>query len=224
MSKDYYAVLSLPRTATQAEIRSRFLELARQGHPDRFTGEAKKEAERAFQDVTEAFNMLSDPARRHQHNVELDRPTSGQSRDPDQAARVYLNRGIRAYREQNYIEAAGNFDRATQANPQSHQAWHHLALTCLQEQRWLPKAQAAITRACELRPNQVSYLKMAGKIFGQSGMVKEAREYYTRALRLDDMDPSIHKALQALERPSRTENPSHNPESTGKTGFFRKIW
>ncbi len=226
MSKDFYAVLSMPRNATQAQIRSRFLEIARESHPDRFKGEEKVQAEKAFQEFTEAFNVLSDPDRRRRHDLELDRPAAGPVHDPEKASRVYINRGIRAYRQENYIEAANNFDRAIQASPDNHQAWHHLALTCMQEERWLPKARDAIVRACELRPQQVAYLKLAGKIFLQSGLVKEAKRYYNDALRLDDNDPTIHKALQALAGTLPMEGASRKQENeSGKTsGLFRKLW
>lgn len=224
MGRNFYAILSLPKTATNSEIRARFLDLARQGHPDRFQGEEKAAAEKTFQEVTEAFNILSDPERRRQHDIDLERPMMGESHDPDQAAKVYLNRGIRAYRAQNYIEAASNFNRATDVSPRNPQAWHHLALTCLNEERWLPKAREAILRACEIRPNQVSYLKLAGKIFAQSKMVKEAKRYYNEALRLDETDLSIRKALQDLERPARPKAADKQEKETGKTGLFRKIW
>lgn len=224
MGKDFYAVLSLPRNASQKEIRARFLEMAREGHPDRFKGEEKAAAEVAFQDVTEAFNVLSDPLRRHQHDLDLDRPKSDEAQDPDQMARVYINRGIRAYREEKYIEAASNFNRATDVSPGNHQAWHHLALTCVHEERWLPKAREAITRACEIRPTQVSYLKLAGKIFAQSKMMKEARRYYNEALRLDETDLSIRKALQDLGRPAGAKAARVEKQESGKSGLFRKIW
>lgn len=60
--KDYYQVLGVPRTATQAEIKKAFRKLARQHHPDRNQGD--KTAERKFKDVNEANEVLSDPEKR----------------------------------------------------------------------------------------------------------------------------------------------------------------
>lgn len=60
--KDYYAVLGVPRTATQAEIKKAFRKAARKHHPDTNTGDAA--AERAFKDVNEANAVLSDPEKR----------------------------------------------------------------------------------------------------------------------------------------------------------------
>jgi len=132
---------------------------------------------------------------------------------------VFMNRGIRAYKAGNFAEAAGYFDRATKEDPSSYQAWHHLALTCLKQDHWLPRAQEAITKACELRPNHIPYLKLAGKIYERAGMAPKAKQYYNQAISLGGADPAIRKALQALgdsSSPSKAEKP--------KSGLFRKVW
>ena len=64
--KDYYAVLGVPKTASQAEIKKAFRKLARQHHPDAKPGDSA--AERKFKEVNEANEVLSDPARRKQYD------------------------------------------------------------------------------------------------------------------------------------------------------------
>lgn len=60
--KDYYAILGIPRDASQADVKKAFRKLARQHHPDRNQGDAA--AERRFKDVNEANEVLSDPGKR----------------------------------------------------------------------------------------------------------------------------------------------------------------
>lgn len=60
--QDYYAVLGVPRTASQADIKKAFRKAARAHHPDRNKGDA--EAERRFKAVNEANAVLSDPDKR----------------------------------------------------------------------------------------------------------------------------------------------------------------
>lgn len=64
--KDYYAVLGVPRTASQAEIKKAFRKLARQHHPDTKPGDAA--AERQFKEVNEANEVLGDPEKRKQYD------------------------------------------------------------------------------------------------------------------------------------------------------------
>jgi curved DNA-binding protein len=60
--KDYYAVLGVPRTANQAEIKKAFRKLAREHHPDKQGGDPA--AERRFKEVNEAHAVLSDKDKR----------------------------------------------------------------------------------------------------------------------------------------------------------------
>jgi curved DNA-binding protein CbpA len=195
MARDFYSVLGLPRNATEEQIRQRFREQARLRHPDRFRGAEKEAAERDFQEITQAFNVLSDPDRRRQHDNELSRPSES---DPRQMCRAYLQRGIKAYKEKNFLEAADNFDRATKADPNSGQAWQHLAMACAQQANWLPRAVAAIERACELEPMNPAYLKQAGRIFALSGNADRAILFYRRALQWGEDDPAVQRALDEL--------------------------
>ena len=214
MAKSFYDVLAVPQNATAEQIRGRFVELVRQRHPDRFQGAEKERAEGEFQAVTEAFNVLSDPERRRLHDLELARPqVQRQAADPGQLARVYLQRGSKAYREKNYLEAAENFDRASKAQPDNAKAWHHLALACSHQRRWLSRATAAIARACELEPMNPDYLKLAGRIFESAEMFLRAEQYYNESLQWGGEDPAVAERLDELRKKIKK----------GKTGFFGKV-
>jgi len=65
--KDYYAVLGVPKTATQTEIKKAYRKLAREHHPDAKPGDAA--SERRFKDVNEANAVLSDPEKRKQYDA-----------------------------------------------------------------------------------------------------------------------------------------------------------
>lgn len=212
MPKDFYAVLALPRNATEDQIRQRFRELARTRHPDRFRGAEKERAEAEFQEVTQAFNVLSNADQRRRHDMELSRPedSAGSANDPRQLVRVYLQRGVKAYREKNYLEAADNFDRATQYDSRNAQAWHHLAQACSHQENWLQKAVAAIERACELEPMNPTYLKQAGRIFALASNNERAIHFYRKAIEWGEDDPAVRLAIDTLSRGS------------GRRGFFGK--
>jgi curved DNA-binding protein len=65
--RDYYQILGVPRSASQADIKKAFRKLAREHHPDRNPGD--KAAERKFKDANEANEVLSDPEKRKQYDV-----------------------------------------------------------------------------------------------------------------------------------------------------------
>jgi curved DNA-binding protein CbpA len=201
MARDFYTVLAVPRNATEDQIRQRFRELARTRHPDRFQGMEKERAEKEFQEITQAFNVLVDPERRRRHDTDLVRPDEG-ANDPRQLFRVYLQRGVKAYKEKNYLEAASNFDLATQADPKNGQAWHHLAQACSQQRNWLSRAVDAIDRACQIEPMNPGYLKQAGRILALTGQTEKAVQYYRKALQWGDDDATIRQALEELTGPS----------------------
>ena len=60
--KDYYAILGVPRNATDEEIKKAYRRLALQYHPDRNPG--NKEAEEKFKEITEAYSVLIDKEKR----------------------------------------------------------------------------------------------------------------------------------------------------------------
>jgi molecular chaperone DnaJ len=59
---DFYAVLSVERTASDDEIKKAYRKLAMTYHPDRNGG--AKEAEEKFKSITEAYDVLRDPQKR----------------------------------------------------------------------------------------------------------------------------------------------------------------
>ena len=64
--KDYYEVLGVPRTATEAEIKKAFRKLAREYHPD--VAKNKKQAEEKFKEINEAYEVLGDATKRKKYD------------------------------------------------------------------------------------------------------------------------------------------------------------
>ncbi len=200
MAKDYYAILGVPRNATQAQVRARFLELARNQHPDRFQGEEKVKAEDEFQEITQAFNVLSDPTQRREADAALLQADKGGGEEQSGAAKVYIRRGIKAYRERNFVEAADNFQRATKEEPRNARAWSYLAQACQHQSARLAKARQAAAKACQLEPMNARYLKLAGRLFAQAEMYSRAEKYYVAAQNWGEEDAEVEAALADVQR------------------------
>ena len=63
--KDYYSVLGVPKTASQADIKKAYRKLARELHPDT---NKDPDAEKRFKEANEAHAVLSDTEKRKQYD------------------------------------------------------------------------------------------------------------------------------------------------------------
>ena len=65
--RDYYEVLGVSRDVGQEEIKKAYRQLAMKYHPDKNPG--NKEAEEKFKEAAEAYEVLTDPAKRERYNL-----------------------------------------------------------------------------------------------------------------------------------------------------------
>lgn len=101
-SRNYYVVLGVPSNESSEGIRSAYRDLAKQLHPDHIgpSGAA------AFREVTEAYDVLRDPLRRHEYDDAL--------RAQQAARRVSIRRDLAEARPSEaalFDRVARNFSR-----------------------------------------------------------------------------------------------------------------
>ncbi|HKB79746.1 MAG TPA: DnaJ domain-containing protein [Thermoanaerobaculia bacterium] len=200
MKVNYYEVLGVERSASEGEIREQFRKLARANHPDRYTGADKDEAERKFQTLTEAVNVLTNAERRKQHDGELSAGVSRNSADFGQVAKVYLSKGVKAFREGDISGAYDNFDMAVKHNPNDAKAFHYLALAASRIPAYTRQAVQAIESAVQKEPVNPTYLKDAGLICRRAGLVAKAERYLNEALKWDPTNVELQHALADLRQ------------------------
>lgn len=217
MKVNYYEILGVERSASEQEIRDRFRSLARESHPDRYRGTDKAEAERKFQTLTEAVNVLTNPARRKQHDSELVGGVSKGQADFAQVAKVYMAKGVKAYKDGDMRGAYENFDMAAKHNPQDAKSFHYLALTAARIPGQTRQAVQAIETAIQREPMNATFLKDGGLLCKRAGLVAKAERYLEEAAKWDAGNAEVQVALAEL-RQGRGES-----KETGK-GFslFRK--
>ena len=63
MTKDYYEILGVNKSASKDEIKKAFYKLAQKYHPDKKGGNEEK-----FKQVNEAYQVLSDDAKRSKYD------------------------------------------------------------------------------------------------------------------------------------------------------------
>jgi curved DNA-binding protein len=67
MAKDYYAVLGIPKNASDTDIKKAYRKLAMQYHPDR-NPRKEKWANEKFKEINEAYGVLGDAQKRKQYD------------------------------------------------------------------------------------------------------------------------------------------------------------
>lgn len=111
---DYYRLLGLPQTATDAQIRAAFKRLAMQYHPDRNPDNPR--AEEIFKQFNEAYHVLSDPVKKFRYDSRFyTYETQSSTRAAEEYARAmrhrqqYSRRAHTSPKQRNPATSAGYF-------------------------------------------------------------------------------------------------------------------
>ncbi|XP_055713656.1 dnaJ homolog subfamily C member 7 [Phlebotomus papatasi] len=86
--KDYYKILGVGKNATDDEIKKAYRKRALIHHPDRHansTDDEKKEQEKKFKEVGQAYSVLSDPQKKARYDSGHDIDETGADFDPTEA-------------------------------------------------------------------------------------------------------------------------------------------
>jgi DnaJ-class molecular chaperone len=83
---DFYTLLGVQKHATSAEIKTAYRKMAQKWHPDRHPENEKEGAAKKFQDVKNAYTILSDETKRRDYNRFGD-PSS----EPPKTTRTYYD-------------------------------------------------------------------------------------------------------------------------------------
>ncbi|MCP4223723.1 MAG: J domain-containing protein [Actinomycetia bacterium] len=93
----HYEVLDIARTANHADIRQAYHRAARRWHPDGFVDQSRREAGRAeaeMRRINQAWEVLSDEARRRTYDLELRRGVGGGGVGANGSGRTVSDDGV----------------------------------------------------------------------------------------------------------------------------------
>ena len=194
IKRTHYEVLGLPRTATPDEIKQQYRKLARENHPDVAPDKAAAEAE--FVEISEAYQVLSNPDKRTIYDSELDA----------EMFRVEPRRGIDFTTPSDYGSAAPGRRRSAPSHSEQARRLVQEAETAftqgdLRSAAWLCK------QARQLDSRNVQAHVVLGDIYRVQGQTEQAISMYTIASQLNPLDSDVTAKLNRLLRQTGNNHP-----------------
>jgi len=203
---NYYEILGVSRDSPEEAIRAKFRALAREAHPDRFTDPTKKAAAEArFQVLTEAVNVLTNAQRRKAHDFDLDKGSGSGAFDPAAVAKVYLAKGVKAYREGDLATAYQQFDLSVNHWGKDAKALHYLALVCSRIPGRARRGVEAVEAALRLDPENGAVHREASRLYLQVGLRTKAERHLQEALSRIPEDGDVQRLAAEIRPPSENK-------------------
>jgi len=216
---NYYELLQVNKNASQDEIASAFRKLIKQHHPDRYSDpEEKAEAEKLFQKITAAFNVLKDPEKRtiYDRGLASDNENVKQTDTKEQANQFFKNGLHQLNNLSNAKVAEEFFKKAVYLDKDNAKYLFYLATVMGSDPRKRRKAVEHLEKAITLDPFSAEYRARIGTIYLNGGMKTRAVKYFQKALKLDD---TCQEAIDGLASLGIVVS---NDE--GRKGFFSKLF
>lgn len=200
--RTYYEILGVTAQATPEQVRSAFRKLAMERHPDRFKGTSRDAAEKEFQAITEAYNVLMDPSQRARYDQQLERNLREVPSTPKEVAKALLAKAIQYMKLGQYLEAEQFFAQAIAHDEQNARAHQLFGLFLAQQLNRVEQGLRHLDRATKLDPTDVKILLDASRLFAKGRMMTRAVRLANEAAQLTPGDPAIEAWLRELQSQS----------------------
>ena len=195
-----YDVLGVGPDADDQQIRSAFRKLTLKYHPDQFPPDRRERAERQFQDITEAFNVLSRPESRQKYDRELATSGStGRVTDPKEIGNRLAAKGAQDYKAGHLREALENLELAVHHDDTNSRAQYFLGLTLFRVPGQQREALRHLDRATQLEPENAAIRAEAARCFLAAGMALRAQRLAEETLAIDPTNSKAADVLRDLE-------------------------
>jgi len=198
-----YDTLGVARDASEEDIRTAFRRLTRTSHPDRFFGADREAAEHRFQEITEAFNVLSRPEIREKYDTDLAMQVGGGSRsggqlDAKEIARRLTAKGVESYRNGNIQEAVEHLQLAIDHDNDADRAHYFMGFALCRVPSRERDALRHLERAVQLDAHNATYKAQAAVAAFGVGMESRAERLAQDALALDPTNKKAQIVLAKL--------------------------
>jgi tetratricopeptide (TPR) repeat protein len=220
-STDLFERLGVDRAATREQVKTAYLHLAKQLHPDRFASpgvtDLAPRVKDLFAAVNEAYELLSDDRRRADYLARAAGDDGPAVPTGDRAqAGIDFQKAEACARTRDYARARGFYEAALRADPRPEYQVAY-AWTLLQDPRGDRARARALAEAAIREPGCLDRAALVGAILARDeGDEDHAERLLRRALAANPRNADVERELRALEgRRERTR-------TSGSSGPFRK--
>jgi len=212
-----YDILGVESDATEAQIRSAFRKLTFKHHPDRFAGDDREKAEERFQEITEAFNVLSRPESREKYDEEVSQGQpggGGAAMDRKEIARRLAAKGSQTMREGNLTEALRELKSALDHDDECARAHYFMGVGLSKLSGREKDGLRHLEKAMSLEPGNAVMIAETAVSAMAVGMTARAERLAEEALSFDPTNLKASKVLQHL---------NSNEDSSSGEGLFGRF-
>lgn len=202
---NFYEVLDVTTSASQAEIKKAYFALARKFHPDLFDrdleAQQKEMIDGVFDQITKAYHTLSDDDKRTEYDKELVEEAEDDRRGVAKRAEIKFRQAKTLYNQARYEEAMSFLDEAIRLD--AHKSSYFLLLAMVETKipTYTKKAEQHFVKAIKLEPwSPDGYLGL-GIMYKNAGLKVKAASQFNKALKVDPGNPGALKELRDLDKP-----------------------
>ena len=223
--RNHFELLGVDRLANEETVRVAFKDLAKKWHADAFSnvelGDEKRKIDEIFQRLNEAYETLTDPKRRAEYLVFLERSAKGLATDVHGILRAeaIVDDALLAMRRKQWTEAAEKLDEAKKLNPDDplyevHYAWTQYHL--LDKNDRTKRTATLLKDAIKRQQNLALAYQYLGQIYFNDKDYPEAKKWWKSCLRYEPRNVDVQRGLRLIN--SRAQK-----QQTGLTGLLNKI-
>lgn len=211
---NYYDILGTASSATDAEIKDAYYELARRYHPDRFAArdfsdDLRAGVEKLFTYITGAYATLSNAGARAEYDkTRLQKEslveTTLQGRaaadsDKDKMAEALFRAGRLAARQKQFEKAVERLRECVWLRPDVARYHYHLAVAQSEIASLRKDAERHLLKAIDLEPMNADHRVQLGKLYLKVNLPNKAEAQFQEALHWDPDNSEAQSLLHPHE-------------------------
>jgi hypothetical protein len=204
----HYQLLGVGTGADRNAIKSAYIALAKEFHPDRYFRPEFQDLQEAvngiFLRISEAFATLSNPAMRAAYDLEVVRLTAPAAREkaaPEDShvAKVQYSKGLDLLNSGDVWSAIQALRWAVNLAPQNPRYHTWLGVALMRTKKRLHEAEEHCKTAIALDYNNPQYYVHLGQVYRTGHLFDKAKKQFETALRLDPKHPGALKEIREME-------------------------